>query len=290
MTARCAGFRVSLFGVHLAVVGHSAAIAAALDRYILPWLPRAAIGDSTSQRVVEVRHAASGAGLEILIDGAVGGVAPSLPAAIPLVQRVLDDAVVGCQSEVAVVHGGVVAHGGGAIVLPGPTRAGKSTLVAELVRRGATYLSDEFAVIDADGRVHPYPRPLLLRDGSGHDEPPRLATELGGTVAQEPMPARLILGLRYARNAAPTLLATSQADGVLLLLRNTPQALVDQPWILPPLTRAVERAACYAGLRGEAEEAAAAILELASSLARDDAGSQPSGASRLTSTGTVATS
>ena len=44
----------------------------------------------------------------------------------------------------------------------------------------------------------------------------------------------------------------SQAEGVLLLLRNTPQALADQPWILAPLERAVGDAACYAGLRGEA--------------------------------------
>jgi hypothetical protein len=44
----------------------------------------------------------------------------------------------------------------------------------------------------------------------------------------------------------------SQAEGVLLLLRNTPQALADQPWILTPLERAVGDAACYAGLRGEA--------------------------------------
>jgi hypothetical protein len=31
--------------------------------------------------------------------------------------------------------------------------------VAELVRAGATYYSDEFAVLDSRGRVHPFPRP-----------------------------------------------------------------------------------------------------------------------------------
>ena len=37
---------------------------------------------------------------------------------------------------------------GRAIVIPGRTFSGKSTLVAELVRAGATYYSDEYAVED----------------------------------------------------------------------------------------------------------------------------------------------
>ena len=269
MTRRVRGFRVSLFGVRLAVASDSAAMVEALDRYVMPWLPREAIGGATADRLVEVRRAVDGTGLEILVDGVVAGMAPSPQAAIPQVQRALDDVWVRCQSKVAVVHGGVVAHDGRAVLLPGPTHAGKSTLVAELVRRGAPYFSDEYALIDADGRVHPYPRPLLLRDGSGYDHP-RLATELGGTVAHEPLQVSLIVGVRYAPDASPVLQAMSQADGVLLLLRNTPQALVDQPWILRPLERAVGNAACYAGPRGEARETAAAILQLASSVARGD--------------------
>jgi hypothetical protein len=287
VSGRARGFRVSLFGVRLAVIGDSTAMAEALDRYVLPWLPREPIGDSAVDRLAEVREARGGAGLEILIDGVVVGVAPSPLAAIPCVQRALDEAMVRFQAVVAVVHGGVVAHAGRAIILPGATGAGKSTLVAELVRQGAPYLSDEYALIDADGRVHPYPRPLLLRDGSGADRPPRLATELGGSVANGPMPAGLVVGLRHAPDAAPTWHAISQAEGVLLLLRNTPQALADQPWILPPLTRAVGRAICYAGLRGDASEAAAAILELASAVARDDAGGCPSGAGCPTSAGST---
>ena len=44
MTGRARGFRVSLFGVHLAVVSDSAAMVEALDRYVMPWLPREAVG------------------------------------------------------------------------------------------------------------------------------------------------------------------------------------------------------------------------------------------------------
>jgi len=61
------------------------------------------------------------------------------------------------------VHAGVVAWGGRAIVIPGATQSGKTSLVAALVRAGAVYLSDEYAVFDARGRVHPYPKPLSIR-------------------------------------------------------------------------------------------------------------------------------
>ena len=55
------------------------------------------------------------------------------------------------------VHAGVVGWKGHAIVIPGRSRSGKTTLVAELVKAGAEYYSDEFAVLDAEGRVHPFP-------------------------------------------------------------------------------------------------------------------------------------
>ena len=264
MTAAAQGFRVSFLGVRLGVASDSAVIAEALDRYVLPWLPRAAIGGVPADRLVEARCAGDGGRVEVLVDGTLADVAGSPLAAIPLVQRALDEAVVQQQTEVAVIHGGVVGHNGRAIILPAPTGAGKSTLVAELVRQGALYFSDEYALIDADGLVHPYPRALLLRDGPGHDRPV-LATDLGGAVAREPACAGLILGLGYAPEAPLTFQALSQGEGVLLLLRNTPQVLADQPWILAPLERAVARAACYAGHRGEASEAAAAILRLAAS-------------------------
>jgi hypothetical protein len=279
VAARAQGFRFSLFGVRLAVLGDSAAAKEALDRHVVPWVPRAAFDGETADRLVQVRRASDGAGVEVLVDGVVAAAAPTPLAAIPWVQRALDEAVVQRQRDIAVVHCGVVAHRGRAILLPGPTRAGKSTLVAELVRRGAPYFSDEYALIDAAGRVHPYPRSLLLRDASD-DVRPRLAADLGGTVAHEPIPAGLILGVRYAADTTITVRPVSQGEGLLLLLRNTPQVLVDQPWILTPLERTIGSAACYAGLRGEAGEAAAAILRLASSVTGPEPDRWASGARR----------
>jgi serine kinase of HPr protein (carbohydrate metabolism regulator) len=59
------------------------------------------------------------------------------------------------------VHAAVVEWRGRAIVMPGNSFAGKSTLATAFVRAGGTYYSDEYAVFDEQGRVHPYPRPIV---------------------------------------------------------------------------------------------------------------------------------
>ena len=63
------------------------------------------------------------------------------------------------------LHAGVVQWLGMTIVLPGSSFAGKSTLTRALVNEGATYFSDEFAVLDVQGRVRPYARKLSHRSG-----------------------------------------------------------------------------------------------------------------------------
>src|SRR5262249_9780321 len=72
--------------------------------------------------------------------------------------------VAAAASAYTFIHAGVVSLGGRAIVLPGDSGAGKSTLVQAFLNAGATYGSDEFAVIDASGAVHAFARPLRLRD------------------------------------------------------------------------------------------------------------------------------
>jgi hypothetical protein len=85
------------------------------------------------------------------------------------------------------VHAGVVAWNGAAIVLPGRSMTGKTTLVAELLRAGASYLSDEYAVLDSAGRVHPFQKPLAIRADSSIEQvetPPRsVGREVGKAVA-----------------------------------------------------------------------------------------------------------
>jgi hypothetical protein len=75
----------------------------------------------------------------------------------------LQSALAHAAADWTFVHAGVVKIGGRALLLPARSGAGKSTLVAALLRAGAVYGSDEFAVFDQQGNVHPYSRRLVLR-------------------------------------------------------------------------------------------------------------------------------
>jgi hypothetical protein len=60
-----------------------------------------------------------------------------------------------CLRGVVCLHGSVLAHGGQALAVLGEGGAGKSTIAAALVRRGAVLLSDDLVVIS---RTAPHPR------------------------------------------------------------------------------------------------------------------------------------
>jgi hypothetical protein len=64
-----------------------------------------------------------------------------------------------------IIHAGAVVTGDVAIVLPGRSGAGKTTLVGYLVDNGFAYLSDEVAAVDLrTGMLLPFPKPLTIKD------------------------------------------------------------------------------------------------------------------------------
>src|SRR3954467_4480092 len=119
------------------------------------------------------------------------------------------------------VHAGCAVHDGRAIVVPGRTMSGKSSLTAALVRAGATYFSDEFAVLDRRGRVHPYPRPLSIRpyDGSARVRLP--VSDIGGAVGTGTAAVGVIAHLRYDGSAGWTVEELSPGRAALALIDNT---------------------------------------------------------------------
>ncbi|HKZ31159.1 MAG TPA: hypothetical protein VJ648_02260 [Vicinamibacteria bacterium] len=160
------------------------------------------------------------------------------------------------------VHAGVVGWRGWAILVPGRSRSGKTTLVAELVRAGATYLSDEFAVLDARGRVHPFAKPLSIRGAGGcdlHAQRPS-AEDLGGRSGTEPLPVGLVVLATHRPGAhwEPERLTPGQA--VIELLAHTVPARLRPAASLGALERAVARAVVVKGERGEATELATRLL------------------------------
>lgn len=150
------------------------------------------------------------------------------------------------------VHSGVVGWSDFAILIPGRSFAGKSTLVAALIRAGASYYSDEFAVIDEQGRVHPYARPLQLREDGRQTAYP--VEKFGGKAATKPLPVKLVLVTRHKTGATWRPRQLSPGIGALKLLDNTVSARRSPAQALRTLKPVVEGAQILRSSRGEASQ------------------------------------
>jgi len=253
------GFAVRAFGCNIHVAGEGEDAQTVLERYVFPSLPRTVAGDEKPDLVLRI--APAGGGFQLSVNEAAVASAAGAIDLVPELVRALDEAVLARLSALRAVHAGVVLLGGRALLLPGATHSGKSSLVAELLRRGAVYYSDEYALIDPEGHVHPYPRPLLLRAGRPEQVPAR-AEDFNAQVGDGPAPVGWILALEYEPVGAWSIVAVPQSMALLTLLRNTPHILAESPDIVRVFHRAVARAACYAGSRADAVDAVEHILRL----------------------------
>lgn len=159
------------------------------------------------------------------------------------------------------VHAGVVGWKGKAIVIPGRSFSGKSTLVAELVRAGATYYSDEYAVFDSRGRVHPFFKPLELRPEGDYRQSKVTVTELGGQSGSKPLKVGLVMMTRYKSGAHWRPRRLSPGKGVLELLFNTVSARRNPGRALATLQHVANQADVLKGVRGDAAEVVPAMLK-----------------------------
>jgi hypothetical protein len=158
------------------------------------------------------------------------------------------------------VHAGVVGWKGKAIVIPGRSFTGKTTLVAELVRQGATYYSDEYAVLDERGCVHPYLRPLSIRDEASGKVRRVKVESLGGKPGTKPLPIRLVLVSNYREGARWRPRKLSAGEGALEMMANTVPARTRPQAAFSAFREFVPHAQILKGVRGEAREMVDSIL------------------------------
>jgi hypothetical protein len=158
------------------------------------------------------------------------------------------------------VHAGVVGWEGRAIVMPGASFAGKTTLVEAWLKAGATYYSDEFAVLDRAGNVHPFARPLAIRDASTGLTRSVTAVALGAETGTTPLPIGLVLETSYRAGARWRPRRLTAAPTLLALMRHTVAARGTPAHSMPILKQAVSRGAAFAGRRGEAGLLVSAVL------------------------------
>jgi len=158
------------------------------------------------------------------------------------------------------VHAGVVGWHGRALLVPGRSYSGKSTLVAALLRAGATYYSDEYAVLDSQGLVHPYARELKIRAGPDLQRHP--PERFGGRSATAPLPVGLVALARYQPGARWRPRPLSRGRALLEVLNHTVPARSRPEAALAALQAMLPGgAAALKGLRGEAEETAVVLLD-----------------------------
>ena len=209
--------------------------------------------------VVDRANDGEGAGPEVfrvLGNGETCHRAPSTDLVVQWLRGEVDRAVALHSRGGLFVHAGVVGWRGQAIVVAGRSMSGKSRLIAELVQRGATYYSDEFAVLDDDGRVHPYARTPVLR-GAAHITWPPADIQVG----VEPLPVALIVSTTYRPGSIwqPEVVRGTRA--VLPIIDNAILARSEPARLLRLSARLAPTVVTLQGLRPDATIAAPRILE-----------------------------
>jgi len=178
--------------------------------------------------------------------------------ALETLERHLERAVAEMSPRRLCIHAGVVGIGRRAVVIPGRSGSGKTFLVRTLVERGATLYSDEYALLDCHGRVHPYPRALRVHGGAGTR---RLTPErLGASVGTKPLRVGQILVTEHVKGARWHPRPASPGRGLLALFRQAVHVRYRARRALPVLARVASRATVIESPRGEARAVADWLL------------------------------
>jgi hypothetical protein len=200
-------------------------------------------------------------GYEVLADGVSVGLGVPADVAIHLLDAQIRARIAATAPNHVFIHAGVVGIDGKALLLPGPSFSGKTALAAALVAVGAAYYSDEYAVLDQEGLVHPYPRPLSLRGTGDRYGTYTRVEELGGQIGDKPLKPALIAVATYTPGSqwAPARLTPSV--GALRLLSNAVPARLRPEDTMRAVRAAAADAVTLEGERGEAGETAVLLLD-----------------------------
>jgi hypothetical protein len=239
-----------------------------LDR-ILPYLPpgwkesRASNLDRLYSFVIrdETQQAKRRRVHLVYADGSEVAKTPKLDQAIDAFESSLQLFVAETAPRRVFVHAGVVSVRGRAIVIPGRSFSGKTSLVAALVKAGAVYYSDEYAVLDESGRVHHYARPLSIRDSGHLRKPKKYQVEaLGGRSGAKPLKVGMVVVSKYRAGARWHPRTLSEGEGALELMANTVSARRRPAAMLEAIRKVVSVAPVVKGNRGEAGQVVQFIL------------------------------
>lgn len=194
----------------------------------------------------------------------------------------LNEAAVAPSADHLLAHAGVVASGDRAVLLPGASGSGKTSLTIALVAAGLEYLSDETAAVAVrDLALLPYPKPLSVKAGAQPvfpelRPPPGSAAARctgetwhvpadrvrAGAVARVTAYPAFVVAPRYVAGGRTVLEPASRAETMVTLGANSSYVGALGPALLDVLERIVRRAATYRLAYGDVHAARDAVLGL----------------------------
>ena len=160
------------------------------------------------------------------------------------------------------IHAGVVGWKGRAIILPANSFRGKTTLVTALLRAGAEYYSDEYAILDEYGLVHPFPREMSVRfveDGTVKEKSVAVET-LGAKIGTKPIPVGMLVLAEYEEGGVWKPQTLTPGQGIIEVIPHTIPRNFRPEFSLKVLNTAISDAIILKSPRGEAHESAIKLL------------------------------
>jgi uncharacterized protein (UPF0276 family) len=122
--------------------------------------------DAAADVVLRVRTSASG-GWDVHDGEGIVAAASDRTGLVPAIKQLIRRIAVDRHPFLVSVHAGAVSFGRGGLLLPAAPGSGKTTLTAGLAHAGATYFSDEIALLEPRSlAVTPVPLSLTIKDGA----------------------------------------------------------------------------------------------------------------------------
>lgn len=239
------------FGVRLSFSASDEDLLALLTRLVPPDAEPCEVESAPTRFTLE---AEPGLGYRVLLGEAGGETCAGLDLALAMLDIAVRGHLAANATGVVFVRAGVVIDRGAAIVLPGASFTGKTTLVQTLVGAGAEYYSDEYAVLDGDGAVMPY-RTRPTGPGLPADEDIRGAKRVA-----------IVASVPYAPGAHWHVEQRTAGEGMLALLQSAVTVAVRPAETMHAARHAAAGAHVIIGRRGDSGQAAAELLELSAQL------------------------
>lgn len=163
--------------------------------------------------------------------------------------------------EFVFLHAGAVRYKDKAIIIPAKSFSGKTTLVAELASRGLEYYSDEYAVLDKDGFLHPFPKQLSMRGIiDDHQQVDIDVEEYGGKKGSAPINVGVILVSKYIKRAKFQPKLMSSGEGIIESIANSVSIRQNPEFVLKVLGKIMNQAKVVKTNRSEAKKFADKFL------------------------------